>query len=137
MSCLQTLGTVISSTHAERAFWEKTLPTAEMVESWAEAYPVTPGLTPLDAKAYPYAQLTSKGSLELRALGVHLKQRYQGMHFLPEPFEPAIVYARATNIKRTQQSLQNFLLGLYPDGELMIEVRETAKEVSDRALAGR
>lgn len=78
--------------------------------------------------AEPYAQLTTKGSLELRALGVHLKQRYQG-HLLPESFEPMTIYGRATNIRRTQQSLQNFLLGLYPDGELVIEVRETSKEV--------
>jgi hypothetical protein len=82
--------------------------------------------TPTDAE--PYAQLTTKGSLELRALGVHLKQRYQG-HLLPESFEPMTIYGRATNIRRTQQSLQNFLLGLYPDGELVIEVRETSKEV--------
>ena len=41
------------------------------------------------------------------------------------------VYARATNIRRTQQSAQNLLLGLYPEeeaGSVPIEVRATDEE---------
>lgn len=73
--------------------------------------------------------MTVRGANELRTLGKHLRKRYvSNLKFLPSTFEREKVYARATNIRRTQQSAQNLLLGLYPEGSLPIEVRATNDE---------
>lgn len=128
------IGKVIEDSPEQQALWRSKLPTQEEIAAWRQRYPPQdPDLAPLDLHEFPYAQLTMRGAQELRALGSHLRRRYvEQLRFLPEEHGPQqqegqgqpIVYARATNIRRTQQSLQNLLLGLYPEGSpLSIEVR--------------
>jgi hypothetical protein len=72
-----------------------------------------------------------RGAEELRTLGSHLRRRYvERLGFLPPDLNArtAGVYARATNIRRTQQSAQNLLLGLWPQGSMPVEIRYKTEE---------
>ncbi len=131
------IGKVIKDSKETQDLWQSKLPPAKDLEAWATAYPPAVPLRPLDHDEHPYSQLTVRGAQELRALGTHLRKRYvDQLKFLPDKIHdhkadtttPPILYARATNIRRTQQSAQNLLLGLYPDGSLPIEVRPTHEE---------
>lgn len=127
------VGNVIKDSPAQQQLWKGKLPPQADIEAWRAQYgPTDPQLEPLDQNEFPYSQLTVRGAQELRALGAHLRERYVSkLRFLPhslEAGEERRVYARATNIRRTQQSAQNLLLGLYPEGSLPIEVRPTPDE---------
>ncbi len=130
----RTVGKVIEDSPEQQAMWQAKLPPTEEIAAWRARYPpLDSDMVPLDQDEFPYSQLTVRGAQELRALGEHLRRRYVGqLGFLPDslgepkeqpPPPQPIVYARATNIRRTQQSAQNLLLGLYPEGSLPIEVR--------------
>lgn len=119
------VGDVIKDSPVQQRLWESKLPPPADIEAWRAQYGPTEQLEPLDQNEFPYSQLTVRGAKELRALGVHLRERYVSqLRFLPHSLEgeEQILYARATNIRRTQQSAANLLLGLYPQGSLPIEV---------------
>ena len=119
------VGDAIKDSPAQQKLWESKLPPPADIEAWRAQYGPIEQLEPLDRSEFPYSQLTVRGAKELRALGVHLRERYVSqLRFLPHSLggEEQILYARATNIRRTQQSAANLLLGLYPKGSLPIEV---------------
>jgi hypothetical protein len=149
----RTVGKVIADSPQQQALWQSKLPPPEELAAWRERYPPQdPELVPLDQTEFPYSQLTVRGAQELRALGSHLRSRYVAqLGFLPHSLlgkeeeeeeqqrrrrQQPIVYARATNIRRTQQSAQNLLLGLYPEGSLPIEVGVCVVRVHGRGLNG-
>ncbi|EWM22620.1 histidine acid, partial [Nannochloropsis gaditana] len=162
------VGQAVQDSPETQALWLSKLPSSQEVEAWTSAFPLAdPSLRPVDYDEHPYAQLTRKGAQELQALGRHLRKRYvTDLKWLPASLHasgghaphasgglssapssssppssspPSFLHARATNIRRTQQSAQNLLLGLYPDGAphpspsssappLAIQVRPTASE---------
>ncbi len=62
------------------------------------------------------AQLTTQGGDMHLKLGQRLRQRYiVDLGLLPKKIDPSIMYLRSTDIDRTKQSLENQMMGLYPD----------------------
>ncbi|KAL1523450.1 hypothetical protein AB1Y20_018390 [Prymnesium parvum] len=104
------------------AFWTTRLPESREVADWDVAHPVAGPATPIDRDA-PFGMLTTRGASQARAYGAELRARY-GRH---APHLLTNVSARATNIRRTQQTAQNVLLGLGAQG-VAVEVREWEME---------
>jgi len=78
---------------------------------------------------FPNGHLTRLGANQLRRVGAQLRERYIGdldflPHTLPSDHNGTAVYARSTRYPRTIQSVQNLLLGLYPD-----DAREERSEI--------
>lgn len=161
------VGQAVQDSPSSQALWQSKLPSLQELKEWSATYPLSdPSLPPVDQHEHPYAQLTTRGAEELRALGRHLRERYVSqLNWLPAQLDatattttgdknesqvvsssttssssddatkPRLIYARATNIRRTQQSCQNLLLGLYPPPScppslppLTIDVRPTHLE---------
>lgn len=113
------VGKVIRSLDHED-FWQARLPRAEEIAAWLSLHPVElpAGDEAMDAGEATLAQLTARGASELRNLGASLRRHLvDGAALLPAALDPSLLYARSTNSRRTQQSLQNVLLGLYPAEE--------------------
>eukprot|EP00966_Prymnesium_polylepis_P079425 1840971-Prymnesium_polylepis.1 len=92
----------------DSAFWHTTLPDINDVAAWDERFPVDGPPKPIDSDGAPFGMLTELGAQQVRAYGREVRSRYKrhAPHLLSE------VNARSTNIRRTQQTAQNFLLGL-------------------------
>ncbi|EGR26868.1 hypothetical protein IMG5_206590 [Ichthyophthirius multifiliis] len=60
-------------------------------------------------------QLSSVGMLQQYNLGTLIRQDYvTNQKFLPGNYDVNSIYAFSSNVNRTLQSLQSFLIGLYP-----------------------
>jgi len=60
-------------------------------------------------------QLTKEGASMTYQLGSALRDLYiNKLQFLPDIYDPSVMYFRATNVARAQQSLFSVLQGLYP-----------------------
>ena len=117
---------VFSQTEELENFWTTRLPPQSEIERWGRLN-VDPTETHLEKKtsekySYPNGHLTRLGASQLRRVGAELRQRYMGdLNFLPSdlPSETSkisnLIYARSTRVTRTVQSVQNLLLGLYPE----------------------
>lgn len=107
--------------------WAARLPAAEEIAAWNESHPVHGPAVPSDDREEPFGQLTSVGAQQTEALGIALRLSLErhAPHLLPTT--AAHVAAHATNIRRTQQSLQNLLRGL-GDVSVPISVRRLDEE---------
>ena len=101
----------------DSATWSARLPSMREAAAWDQAFPVVGPSEAIDAGKEPFGSLTRLGAQQCRLLGASLRSRLllYAPHLLPNASEQLLV--RATNIRRTQQSAQNFLLGLLTDGE--------------------
>ena len=112
-------------------FWKQQMPRADDVAHWDARHPVE-DLAPakrLDHAQEVFGQLTARGAEQLTKLGnaMHTRLQCTGHHLL---HSPSSVTARSTNIRRTVQSAQNFLLGLKAPAACAakVQVREWAEE---------
>ena len=76
----------------------------------------------ISSSSWPFGQLTKRGAAQMRRVGAELRERYVGdLNFLPVDLpadhseEKFFIYVRSTRYPRTVQSVQNLLLGLYPE----------------------
>lgn len=120
----KTIGNVLSDHNREEysSQWAKRLPNSEEIEKWNRQFPVTPSdLKPLDYNDGPYAQLTKRGGRQLYNIGRAIRKHYlskesENPHTFPYDTDLELsnmIFARATNIRRTQQSVQNLLRGIF------------------------
>jgi len=111
------VGTAMNVDH-DRELWESLLPSEDDARSWDSQNPVVPkeiSSKPYDLGRAPYGQLTRQGASECVDIGKDLRKRYiDDMEFLPKTFDLDKMKIRSTNLRRTQQTAQNLLLGLYP-----------------------
>ena len=64
-----------------------------------------------------YGELTPAGERQLYLLGRLRRSQYiEEKDLLPNIYDPSLIYARSSDIRRTMMSLQSYLLGLYPTG---------------------
>eukprot|EP01017_Pseudomicrothorax_dubius_P047422 TRINITY_DN8524_c0_g1_i2.p1 TRINITY_DN8524_c0_g1~~TRINITY_DN8524_c0_g1_i2.p1 ORF type:complete len:367 (+),score=62.42 TRINITY_DN8524_c0_g1_i2:34-1134(+) len=64
-----------------------------------------------------FGQLTPVGMRQLYLLGAQLRQRYIiDQKFLPEKYNPDVIFVRSTAVNRTIMSAMSLLYGLYPIG---------------------
>jgi len=114
----KTVGAVLDVTN-DIELWQSLLPSDEDMENWDAMNPVEPediASRPYDYGKAPFGQLTVQGARECQAIGADFRQRYiEDQEILPHNLAADKIKARTTNLRRTQQSLQNFLLGLYPE----------------------
>lgn len=107
------------------AFWRSRVPARGELERWGRLN-TDPTGTWLQTEhgtskySFPNGHLTALGAHQLRRVGAELRERYIGdLSFLPSDLPPAhaeeLIQARSTRIPRTIQSVQNLLLGLYPE----------------------
>ena len=107
-------------------FWKSRIPTIGEVERWGRLNKDPTGThlqraTSGSSKySFPNGFLTGIGADQMRRVGAELRERYVGdLSFLPSDLPPThaeeLVYARSTRVPRTIQSVQNLLLGLYPE----------------------
>ena len=108
-------------------FWRTRVSPADVIERWGrlnvDATKTHLEKTASDRYTYPNGHLTVLGANQLRRVGSELRERYIGdLGFLPSDLPSdhsgsgaPLVYTRSTRIPRTVQSLQNLLLGLYPE----------------------
>lgn len=115
-----------SQTDELETFWRTRVSPHEEIERWGrlnvDATNTHLEKTASDKYTFPNGHLTVLGANQLRRLGSELRERYVGdFGFLPSDLpsdassSAALIYARSTRIPRTVQSLQNLLLGLYPE----------------------
>lgn len=115
-----------SQSDALEAFWRTRVSSLEEIERWGKLNVDTTRThlekTASDKYSFPNGHLTVLGANQLRRVGSELRERYIGdFGFLPSDLPPdhssagTLIYARSTRIPRTVQSLQNLLLGLYPE----------------------
>ncbi|KAJ5076811.1 lysophosphatidic acid phosphatase type 6 [Anaeramoeba ignava] len=72
-------------------------------------------------------QLTSKGFQQHFLLGQKLRKKYfNELNFIPEKYDPKLIYLRTTDKQRTRNSVYGNLLGLFP-----IDINEEKIEVLD------
>lgn len=120
---------------SQRNLWRALLPSKTECEAWDQTLPVfdkNDSKDPIPCNTRhnpPYGQLTLLGVVEARRLGYTLRQRYiESNQLLPESLRnprdeddspPRLnshdFYFRSTNYQRTRQTLQNLLIGLYPE----------------------
>ena len=93
--------------------WEPRLPTAEEQKAWDEMHPVSGPSKAVDIDIAPFGQLTKVGAAQCEVLGAAIREslREYAPHLLPSGAASEIS-AHSTNIRRTQQSVQNVLNGL-------------------------
>ena len=130
----KTIGNVLSDHNRDEFInqWAEKLPKPEEIQRWNNQFPITPSnLKPLDYQEEPYAQLTKRGARQLYNIGRAIRQHYfsnpvdefssgwsmennMKRSFLDDTNLELgdLIFARATNIRRTQQSLQNLLRGI-------------------------
>ncbi|GAB5363121.1 hypothetical protein AAMO2058_000856200 [Amorphochlora amoebiformis] len=111
----KTVGTALDAS-GDADFWASLLPDATKQDLWDELNPVIPkdiASRPYDYGKAPFGQLTRTGAMESERVGTEIRNRYVGS-LLPEKVDLDSIKARTTNMRRTQQTMQNFLLGLYP-----------------------
>ena len=92
--------------------WAERLPSAAIARRWDAAVPVDGPAEAIDAGEEPFGALTIRGAQQCEALGESIRSslRVHAPHLLPT--EAPHLRLRATNIRRTQQSLQNAMFGL-------------------------
>lgn len=92
--------------------WQSRLPSAAVAAACDAAFPVDGPPEPVDADAVPFGALTLTGSRQCFELGSALRARLlrSAPHLVPQNASHLAV--RATNIRRTQVSVQNLLFGL-------------------------
>jgi len=114
----RSVGTAINA-EEDRDFWASLLPEKEAQRWWDTVSPVVPesvSSEPYDLGNTPFGQLTERGAMECRQFGAHIRERYiERLGLLPRE-DPNLqdIKIRTTNLRRTQQTAQNFLEGLYP-----------------------
>ena len=94
------------------AVWSKRMPSAEKICAWDHAFPVDGPTLAIDAGHEPFGSLTTVGAQQCHALGTALRRQLEehAPHLIPSA--PEHIAVRATNIRRTQHSVQNLLFGL-------------------------
>lgn len=92
--------------------WAERLPTAATTELWDAAVPVDGPSEAVDAGEEPFGVLTIRGAQQCEELGDSIRRSLlaHSPHLLPT--EASHLRLRATNIRRTQQSVQNAVFGL-------------------------
>jgi len=86
-------------------FWSTKLPDRAEVAAWNRQFPVDGPAEAIDATSAPWGCLTSVGAAQCLALGEALRHTYGDAL--------RVCSARATNIRRTQQTAQNVLRGVF------------------------
>lgn len=92
--------------------WTARLPKPSDADRWDAAVPVVGPSEPIDANEAPFGVLTVAGAQQCEALGASIRESLlaHAPHLLPT--ESSHLRLRATNIRRTQQSVQNVVFGL-------------------------
>ena len=92
--------------------WRARIPTAAVAAACDASFPVAGPSEPIDANSVPFGALTIAGSKQCFDLGATIRERLERVapHLLPNASSHLAV--RATNIRRTQVSVQNVLFGL-------------------------
>ena len=109
----------LSATKQEAEYWLSKLPTRETCLHWLNLHPISaPTQERIDVGARPWGQLTQIGAYQARSLGEFLRERLINQHkLLPTTLKTSDIRAHSTSIYRSQQTLQNVLLGLYAKGD--------------------
>eukprot|EP00468_Gymnochlora_sp_CCMP2014_P000242 CAMPEP_0167743578 /NCGR_PEP_ID=MMETSP0110_2-20121227/2094_1 /TAXON_ID=629695 /ORGANISM="Gymnochlora sp., Strain CCMP2014" /LENGTH=512 /DNA_ID=CAMNT_0007627965 /DNA_START=1585 /DNA_END=3123 /DNA_ORIENTATION=+ len=134
----RTVGNVVNAMD-DVDLWNSLLPDENTQAEWDRLHPIEPknvGSKPYDDGLTPFGQLTRQGAKECMDVGKSLRERYiVNQSVLPEKLDPSKLKIRTTNLRRTQQTAQNFLLGLYPletrdslDTQFPIETRPVSEE---------
>jgi len=77
-----------------------------------------------------YQELTPVGQRMHYLLGRLRRQQYiEKSNFLPKQYDPAIMYIRATSVRRTEMSVQSYMLGLYPEGLPLLNDNQASKRL--------
>jgi lysophosphatidic acid phosphatase type 6 len=117
------IGGNLQWTEEEQSFWTSRIATEEQLSELQKANKVV-GTHPLEPPhgppshggIFPCGQLTQKGVEEMKKKGKQLKNRYG--HLLQEE-NPQQIYIQSTNIRRTIQSVQCLLHGMF--GEELLD----------------
>jgi acid phosphatase len=115
-----------SAAEEETKFWSSKLPNKKECQSWLDLHPLSsPTQERIDAGQRPWGQLTLVGAYQARTLGQFLRERFinEDGGMLPSKLNNKNIKAHSTSIYRSQQTLQNVLIGLYGQGD-----REKGKE---------
>eukprot|EP00826_Nyctotherus_ovalis_P032320 TRINITY_DN2604_c0_g5_i1.p1 TRINITY_DN2604_c0_g5~~TRINITY_DN2604_c0_g5_i1.p1 ORF type:complete len:400 (+),score=55.39 TRINITY_DN2604_c0_g5_i1:2047-3246(+) len=88
-------------------------------------------------KFFPYTNwkrfgyLTAVGERQHYLLGHLRRSKYiEKEKFLPETYDPSLIYARSSNVRRTMMSLESYLHGLYPTGLNKLNENQMGKSKS-------
>lgn len=117
--------------------WKKRMPSEKTQTAWDTTNPVAGPRTPADTGESPFGQLTEVGARQCFELGKWL-QASISLHS-PQllPMEARHISAHATNIRRTQQSVQNILGGLLGEASPRLSVPIIVRDLADERLIPR